>query len=456
MSTGLLGVMIIFGVIIMAVVTKKCLESIFLGTIVASIVLYQGAFFTEWVTLFQTEFCDPTLCWLVVIITSFNGLIALLQVSRGTLGFSKIIADKCNTERKTLLMTFVLGVLIFIDDYLNVLSIGACMKPVYDERKLPRETLAYMLDSTGAPVCCLIPLSTWGVFLGSVFALEESVAALGYSSDIALYAAAVPFSLYPIFALIVVLLFTFGVIPKIGTMKDAYTRVETTGKVYSDASKKYNHTENEEDIVPGNMWDFLVPMLVMIAVAVVTNDIVLGVFLAIVSCFIMMVPRKIISVSEFFPIILKGAAEMVPMVLLFVFAFMITELMGEMGMTEYIIENTQVALIALGSSLFPVIVFVLVSFLTFTTGTLWPMCVLVIPILIPLNAAVGANTLLTMGAIISGVSLGSHACFYTDATMLSAQSAGIETLDHSLSQIPYVVIAFILSAIGYVVLGYML
>ncbi len=377
----------------------------------------------------------------------------LLQVSRGSYGFSGAIAKICNTERKTLLASFILGILIFVDDYLNILSIGACMKGVYDKRKIPRETLAYMLDSTGAPVCVLLPFSTWAVFLAGVFFLEDGVIELGYASGIDAYIAAIPFALYPIIALIIVLLFVFGLIPKLGSMKKAYDRVETTGKLYSDASKKYNHAELEEYVEGGNMWDFIIPMAVLVGIAIVTGDLLLAVMVAIVVCFVMYIPRKIVAFDDFFTLIIKGFSEMLPVLTIVLMAFVLEQILSALGMTEFIIHLVEPLL---SGALLPGIVFLLVAFLTFTTGSFWGMCAVVAPIVLPLGVAVDANILLVMGAIISGGAFGSHACFYADATVLASQSAGIDNLEHAISQIPYVIIASVLSFVGYLILGFIM
>ena len=130
-----------------------------------------------------------------------------------------------------------MGILIFVDDYLNVLSIGVCMKGVCDKRKIPREALAYMLDATGAPVCVLLPFSTWAVFYASLFIDQASVKVLGFKTGIQAYIHAIPYCFYPILTIAIVFLFALGVMPKLGAMKKAYKRVEETGKVYSDASR---------------------------------------------------------------------------------------------------------------------------------------------------------------------------------------------------------------------------
>src|SRR5574344_1468975 len=114
------------------------------------------------------------------------------------------------------------------------MTLGACMKNISDKKKVPRESLAYIIDSTGAPICVLLPFSTWAIFYASVFGKEPAVAALNYGSDIATYLKVIPFTFYAWASVIIVPLFILGIIPKIGKMKDAYKRVETTGKVYGE------------------------------------------------------------------------------------------------------------------------------------------------------------------------------------------------------------------------------
>ena len=163
MNTGLIAIFIILFVIVGAITTKKCVEFLVAGSLIAAAVLYHGSFLTQWCAQIQTALADNV--WIIIICGLFGSLIALLQEAKGSFGFSKLVEKLCNSEKKTLFTTFVLGILIFVDDYLNVLSIGVCMKGVFDKKKIPRETLAYMLDSTAAPVCVLLPFSTWAVFL---------------------------------------------------------------------------------------------------------------------------------------------------------------------------------------------------------------------------------------------------------------------------------------------------
>lgn len=448
MSHGLIAVLIILVVIVGAITTRRCVEFLIGGSLLAALVLYGKDFLVQWCTILQEVFADNV--WIVLVCGLFGSLIALLQASKGTFGFSKVIAKICTNEKRTLLASFILGVLIFVDDYLNVLSIGVCMKGVYDKRKIPRETLAYMLDATGAPVCVLLPFSTWAVFYASLFEEEESVKALGYATGIQAYIHAIPFCFYPIITLLIVLLFSLGIMPKLGNMKAAYKRVAETGKVYSDASRKYNHEERKGFEEEGNIWNFLIPMIALVAIAVVTGNLLLAVIVALLICFVLYLPTKVVTLDEFFNLIIKGFADMLPILTLLMTAFVLQKTTESLEMTDFIIQVMQPLL---KGTLFPAMAFILVAALTFCTGSLWGMSAVVAPIVFPLGAVIGADPILIMAAIISGGAFGSHACFYTDATLLSSTSAGIDNIEHAMSQLPYVIIAAVVSIIGFIICG---
>lgn len=450
LNLGLIAIIITLIIIVGAVVTRHCVECMIAGSMIAAIFLYGKDFLSGWSQSLQNMLAENV--WVMLVCLLFGGLISLLTDSKGSFGFSKYISKVCNTQRKTMLTTFIMGILIFVDDYLNVLSIGTCMKKISDKQKLPRETLAYLLDSTGAPVCVLLPFSTWAVFYASLFFEQDSVKALGVTSAMGAYVKAIPFLFYPIITLIIVFLFVMGWMPKLGSMKKAYQRVEETGKVYSDASRKYNHEDPEQD-GDGNIWNFLIPMGVLVAVAVVSGDILNAVILALIVCFILYVPRKILTVEEFLSSMIRGFGDMLPTLTMLLVTFVLKDLSGQMGMTEYIIELSEPFLFA---TVFPAMVFILGAVLAFTTGSDWGMSSIITPIVFPLGAALGANPVLIMAAVISGGTFGSHACFYSDATLLAAQSSGVDNIEHALTQIPYVIIASVLSIICFVVVGFVL
>ena len=196
---------------------------------------------------------------------------------------------------------------------------------------------------------------------------------------------------------------------------------------------------------------YVIPMVILVAVAIITGDLLLAVVLAIACCVLMYLPRKKIAPNEFFSVLVKGFADMLPTLVLLVLAFLLQKVTEQLHMTDFIINITKPLLTG---SLFPLITFILVAALCFATGSFWGMSAVVAPIVFPLGAAISANPVLIMAAIISGGAFGSHACFYCDATLLSSNSAGIDNMEHAVSQFPYVAIAAILSILGFLICGF--
>lgn len=449
MSNGLIAVIIILIVIVGAITTRRCTEFLFLGSILGAIVLFGKNMPMEYVGILESVVGNEDNVWLWLVCGLFGSLIALLEASKGTFGFQRIMQKLCNTERRTMLASFILGILIFVDDYLNVLTVGVCMKQLYDKRKLPRESLAFVLDSTGAPVCVLLPVSTWAVFYANLFYNEELISSR-FDSGISAYIHAIPFCFYPFIALIIVFLFCMGWFPKLGPMKKAYKRVEETGMVYSEASKKYN-MDDGSGVMDGKLVDFLVPILLLVAVGIGSGEILLGVLAALIACLVMYVPRKLMSMEEFFNLMVSGFGSMLSIFFMLVGAFSLASVCSQLGLTEFLID---VSMPFLSAGACPAISFLLLAVLAFVTGSNWGMSAVVIPILIPMCGALGGNIVLTMAAIISGGAFGSHACFYTDATVLSSNSAGIDNMEHAMTQWPYVFISAFLSTILFLICGF--
>ena len=290
MSYGLIATLIVLVIVIGAIKTKKCEVFLIAGSMVGAVVLWKGAFLTNWVSTLEEVMADEA--YVILICGLFGSLVALLTASKGSFGFTKIVGRICNTERKTLFATFILGILIFVDDYLNVLSIGTAMKGSYDRKKIPRETLAYLLDSTGAPVCVLIPFSSWAAYFGAIFLQQECVQNLAGGSLMKTYMMAIPYCLYPIVALLIVFMFCMGWFPKLGGMKKAYQRVAETGKTYSDISRKYNVSSEYGEEEGNSVWYFLIPLIALVGIAVVTGNLVVAAVIAIIVCMVLYIAGK--------------------------------------------------------------------------------------------------------------------------------------------------------------------
>ena len=450
MEYGALTLLPIIFIIVMAVLTRKSFESLLAGSVLACIIMHGSGFFLPWVNTLVAAISDPENQSVILICGLFGSLIALLRESRGTRGFIRIGEKLCRSERGALLGTFILGIVIFVDDYLNMLTVGLCMRDICDRKKVPREALAYLLDSTGTPVCVLIPFSTWTAFYISLFMREEAIVNMNFSSGLSMYISTIPFIFYSIITVIMVFLFAMGWMPKIGLMKKAYERTRATGMTYSEESRRYNDKEEtgEKD---GQLIDFVIPMAVLIGVTVVTEDILSAVILTLFLCLILYVPRKRLTFTKWGELLISGYCEMMPTLAILVGAFTVARCCSDMQLPEYVISLVRPYVTP---ATYPIIIFLVVSILTFSTSSTWGISTIVIPIIIPLGAVVGANMILTMAAILSGSTFGSHACFYSDATVLASAGAKIENMEHAFSQMPYAFIGAALTCVCLLISGY--
>lgn len=443
MEYGALTLIPIVFIIVTAILTRKSFESLMAGSVIACMIMHGTGFFLPWVDMLLETLSDPENQWVILVCGLFGSLIAMLRESRGTSGFIRIGEKLCRSERSALLGTFILGVVIFVDDYLNMLTVGTCMRPICDRRKVPREALAYLLDSTGTPICVLLPFSTWTAFYISLFMKEEAVQAMHFSSGLAMYIQTIPYIFYAIITVIMVFLFAMGWMPRIGPMKKAYERVKKTGRTYSEESEKYN-LEAEDTDTNGNIADFLLPIFVLIIVTILADDILAAVIVTLALCLVMYIPRKKMTFTQWSGLLITGFCEMMPTLAILAGAFTVARCCNAMHLPEYVISTVQPFVTP---QTYPMIIFLVVSALTFATSSTWGISTIVIPIIIPLAAAVNADMILTMAAILSGSTFGSHACFYSDATVLASAASRVENMEHAFTQIPYAAIGAVITCV---------
>ena len=455
MEYGIWTLLPIVVVVALALTTRRTLEPLIAGSVVAYVIIAGWQFPTAWADAFFNVASNREYQWVFMVCALFGSLIALLGASHGTLGFSKWLRKLCRGPKSTLLVTWIMGVLIFVDDYLIIMTVSTSMQRLSDHHKVPREALSYIIDSTGAPVCALLPFSTWAVFFAAMFYSEPGVEALGYGSPIETFLHVIPFVFYAIFAILMVPSFCLGLAPKVGRMKAAYARVKATGMVYSEESRRLNLEEDEDDptsSVSGSAIDFALPIGILIFLSVFTGDIFLAVLSAIVSCMVLYIPRGKMSLTRFCDLSMHGFCNLVPTVAVIFFAFVMQEAMMDIDIANYVIS---IMLPVMSAPIFPAITFLLVAALNFSTGSVWGIPAIVSPIIMPLCFSLGANPLITMGAIISGAVLGSHACFYSSATVLTSSCCKIQNMDHAMSQLPYAALTAGLSTAGYLICGYL-
>ena len=211
--------------------------------------------------------------------------------------------------------------------------------------------------------------------------------------------------------------------------------------------------EDESPDIKGNILDFVLPIGVLIALTIVTGELFLALIAAIAVCFLLYIPRKKMTAARFCDLAMHGFCNMIPTVAIIYFVFVMQQGMTDIGIASYVIDAVRPVI---SPVLLPAITFLLVAALNFATGSTWGIPALVSPIILPLALSIGVNPLVVMGAIVSGATLGSHACFYSDATVLTSSCCKMNNMDHALSQLPYAMCAAGIATAGYLICGFLL
>jgi Na+/H+ antiporter NhaC len=291
----------------------------------------------------------------------------------------------------------------------------------------------------------LVPVSTWAVFFAGVLEVSE-VAAPG--EGMALFISSIPYMMYPWIAVIMVPLVATGRIPALGPMRAAQARA---GELpVTPRADEFAVVEADNGGRVG-LQHFLVPILVLLGVSIYADlDVQIGVLVAVAATVVMFGLQRLMAWTEMFDAVLEGIKIMVPALTIVIVAFMFKEVNDRLGLAPYVIGNVQPYMTA---GLLPLVVFLTMALISFATGSSWGVFAIAIPIVLPLAEAVGVSAPLAIGALMSASAFGSHACFYSDATVLAAQGSGCGVMEHALTQIPYALIAGVLSAMALTLLA---
>ncbi|WP_027857184.1 Na+/H+ antiporter NhaC family protein [Marinobacterium jannaschii] len=439
-------------ILVVAVITKKPLESIFAGIVAGLLLLDPTNLVSGLGDLSMGVVMDETIAWIVLVCGMMGGLINMLERGGSVLSFGELLARRIKTKRGTMLTTCCLGVMVFIDDYLNSLAVSASMKNLTDRYKISREKLAFLVDSTAAPVCILVPVSTWAVYFAAL--LEENGAA-GEGNGMSLYIDAIPYMAYGWIALLVVFLVAAGILGDFGAMKQAEQRAQA-GQPIPEGSQQdgfdISGIKKTSPIV--GLINFLLPMAVLVAASVYYEiDLLLGALVASMFTMVLYFWQSLLNFGQLVDSMLDGFKVMLHPIAVVCAGFMLKEVNDQLGMTPYIIDSLSPYL---SKELLPALVFAAMAAVVFATGSSWGVFVVSLPIVIPMALAMDMSMPLTVGALLSASAFGSHACFFSDSTVLSSQGSGCTPMQHALTQIPYAIIGAVFSFAALLVLGFMM
>ncbi len=445
----LLPTLIVF---MLAIYTHRPIESLLCGALVGLIMIYGAGFISAFAETSLRVMMDETMAWVILVCGFMGSLIGLLVSTGSLVTFANCIARIAKTRRHVLLLTWLMGIALFVDDYLNSMAVGSSMKRVTDKYRVSREKLAYVVDSTAAPISVIIPFSTWGVFFAGLI-VANGIAPQGQGFDY--YVSAIPYMLYAWIAVLLVPAVILGIVPLIGPMRSVENRlhkIETDNLLFNEDLSQMNEPEEQKENVRRRLFLFVIPMLVLVlATLYFDKDFLTGVYVSLGCTVIYVLGSRILSMDEAFNAVISGFKTMLePLGVLFA-AFVLKDVNDTLGMAPFIVESM---IPFLTPELLPAAVFIVMALMSFMTGSNWGLFAIAIPIIAALGSSLDADMILIIGATLSAATFGSHACFYSDATVLTAHSTGCSPFEHAITQLPYAIIAAIIAIIGYLLLGY--
>ncbi len=453
--------------IVLALVTKEVYSSLFIGIVVGA--LFAGNFnpVGAWDAVISDGFIasvgDSWNAGIFIFLVILGILVALINSSGGAAAFGRWAVKNIKTRVGAMLATFVLGVLIFVDDYFNCLTVGSVMMPVTDSHKISRAKLAYLIDATAAPICMIAPISSWA-------AAVSSVAAESGQNGIVLFCQAIPYNFYSLLTFVFIIAM---VIMKLdyGPMQLAELNAMVNGELGALSAP-----ETEAETKKGKVIDLILPILVLIVLCVVGMIYVGGFFdsydfvgafadtdasvglpygslLALIFTIIYFVARKSVTFKQAMECIPKGFIAMVPAILILTFALTLKGLTSSLGADVFVAGVMDGAAQGLQNML-PAIIFVVACLLAFSTGTSWGTFGILIPIVTGIFPIDNPLYIIGISACLAGAVCGDHCSPISDTTIMASAGANCNHVSHVSTQLPYAITVAAVSFVSYIIAGF--
>lgn len=459
----------------LALLTKEVFSSLLVGIFTGTLIYAVGTDANIVMGTLETAFTmmAKKVDFNILIFCSLLGaLVYLISLSGGTVAYGRASTRIIRGRRSSLASTSGLGLAIFIDDYFNCLTVGTVMRPITDLYKVTRAKLAYIIDSTAAPVCIIAPISSWAAAVGS--SLKDTGA---FDSELGAFVATIPWNFYALFSLVLVFFLCWTDFD-FGPMKRAEDRLRREGvdptatSTTGDNQLKYNPN--------GTTWDMLVPLGALIVFAVLalmytggywgddakyhtfmaaignssaSISLVFASFGALIVALLMYVPRRLMSFAQFAEGSVEGMKMMLPANIILILAWTLSGVCRELLSAPQFMQQVVTAS-GMGVTFLPVIVFALAAFLAFSMGTAWGTFGILIPIVVPIVQALDpALTVVVLSATLAGSVFGDHCSPISDTTILSSAGSGCSHIEHVSTQLPYALLVAGSAAVGYLVAG---
>ncbi|MDO4492606.1 MAG: Na+/H+ antiporter NhaC family protein [Clostridia bacterium] len=453
----------------LALITKETYSSLFIGIVV-------GACFITGFHPVQTvdkiindglikAISDNAGIFLFLVILGI--IVALVNLSGGSAAFGRWAKKNIKTRVGASIATFVLGILIFIDDYFNCLTVGSVMRPVTDGHRISRQKLAFLIDATAAPVCMIAPISSWAAAVSSTAeGLNNGM------SGIQLFIKAIPYNLYSILTLIFIVTLTLMKFDY-GPMRMYEWKAEKEGELGAIEPE-----DESEPNAKGRLVDLLIPIIALIVLCTIGMIYVGGFFggdyagdfigafgntdafvglpwggiIALVFTVIYLVARRVLTFTKAMECVKKGFFAMVPPITILVLAISLKSMTSELGAAEYV-HGIMLGASGSLSNFLPAVIFIVACLLAFATGTSWGTFGILIPIVTAIFDPSSPLLIIGISACCAGAVCGDHCSPISDTTIMASAGAQCDHVTHVSTQLPYAITVALVSFVGFIVAG---
>ena len=457
--------------IALALITKEVYSSLFLG-ILSGALIYSNFNIWGMVTnsfdVMVSKLADSWNVGILIFLVVLGMMVSLVNKAGGSAAYGRWAETHIKTRVGALISTAVLGMLIFIDDYFNCLTVGSVMRPVTDKHQISRAKLAFLIDATAAPVCIIAPISSWA-------AAVSSVAPEG--QGLQLFIQSIPYNFYALLTLAMVIMMCLLKVD-FGPMK-LHEDNAMNGDIFTTSARPYANAEGDEGNPNGTVLDLVLPIVALIVSCVLTMvytggffdvesdyymdfvnafsgsdasmGLVLGSFIALIVTFCFYIPRKVITIKQFTESFSAGFKQMVPAILILTFAWTLSGVTNNLGAKVFVAEFVRVNAGGLASFL-PAIVFAIAIGLAFATGTSWGTFGVLLPIVCSVFPS-GELMVIAVSACLAGAVCGDHCSPISDTTIMASTGAQCEHINHVNTQLPYAMLSAGVSFVGFVLAG---
>lgn len=470
---GILSVVPSLLTVVLALVTKEVVFSLLLGALSGSAIycMYTGRTIIEAIKLvfiIMSKSVGQNI-FMIIFGSILGALVQVITIAGGSQAYGKWAVGKLKTKRSAQISTALLGILLSIDDYFNCLTVGTVMKPIMDKHKVSRSKFAYILDSMAAPVCVIVPISSWAA---SIISCIDSVELNGMM----IFMRTIPYNFYAILTIMFVFIVSSTKVG-FGPMK-VFEEKASKEEIICDNECTCGTDKGEsQNRTKATVWDLILPLLILMVVSIFlmletggffkggvsiysalgnTNSglsITIGAISALLVAFCMFVPRKLLDFKEFMEGVNEGVKSLTPAFLILALAWTMSDVCGELLCTgEYISDLASYSHIY--PNFIPAFVFLLSGFLAFSLGTSWGTFGILIPVVATVCEHLSPNiTVVALAATLSGSVFGDHCSPISDTMILSSTGAGCDHMEHVSTQMPYACLVAACSFLGYVIVG---